>query len=52
MYIWGLAILADSLPFSVNNILAGLWLNGNSPIEITLLLLADMLLQLRALFQC
>ena len=26
-YTWGLAILADSLLFSVNNILAGLWLN-------------------------
>ena len=26
-YTWGLAILADSFLFSVNNILAGLWLN-------------------------
>ena len=44
-YTWGLAILADSLPFSVNNILAGLWLNCISSVEITLFLLADILLQ-------
>ena len=50
-YIWGLAILADSLLFSVNNILAGLWLNCISSVEITLFLLADVLLQYRALFQ-
>ena len=49
---WGLAILADSLHFSVNNILAGLWLNCISSVEITLFLLADILLQHRALFQC
>ena len=49
---WGLAILADSLLFSVNNILEGLWLNCISSVEITLFLLADMLLQHRALFQC
>ena len=47
-----LAILADSLLFSVNNILAGLWLNCISSVEITLFLLADILLQHRALFQC
>ena len=51
-YIWGFAILADSLLFSVNNILAGLWLNCISSVEITLFLLADILLQHRALFQC
>ena len=51
-YTWGLAILADSLLFSVNNILAGLWLNCISSVEITLFLLADILLQHRALFQC
>ena len=43
--------LADSLLFSVNNILAGLWLNCISSVEITLFLLADILLQQRALFQ-
>ena len=47
-----LAILADSILFSVNNILAGLWLNCISSVEITLFLLADILLQHRALFQC
>ena len=47
-YTWGLAILADSLLFSVNNILAGLWLNCISSVEITLFLLADILLQHRA----
>ena len=51
-YTWGLAILSDSLLFSVNNILAGLWLNYISSVEITLFLLADILLQHRALFQC
>ena len=51
-YTWGLAILADSLRFSVNNILAGLWLNCISSVEITLFLQADILLQHRALFQC
>ena len=51
-YTWGLAILSDSLFFSVNNILAGLWLNYISSVEITLFLLADILLQHRALFQC
>ena len=51
-YTWGLAILADSLRFSVNNILAGLWINCISSVEITLFLLADILLQHRALFQC
>ena len=51
-YTWGLAILADSLLFSVNNILAGLWLNCISSVEITLFLLADILLQHRALCQC
>ena len=45
-----LAILADSLLFSVNNILAGLLLNCISSVEITLFLLADILLQHRALF--
>ena len=50
-YTWGLAILANSLLFSVNNILAGLWLNCISSFEITLFLLADILLQHRALFQ-
>ena len=34
------------------NILAGLWLNYISSVEITLFLLADILLQHRALFQC
>ena len=38
--------------FSVNKILAGLWLNCISSVEITLFLLADILLQHRALFQC
>ena len=51
-YIWGFAILTDSLLFSVNNILAGLWLNCILSVEITLFLLADILLQHRALFQC
>ena len=51
-YTWGLAILADSFLFSVNNISAGLWLNCISSVEITLFLLADILLQHRALFQC
>ena len=51
-YIWGLAILADSLHFSVNNILAGLWLNCISSVEIALFLLADISLQYRALFHC
>ena len=38
-YIWGLAILADSLLFfSVKNILAGSWLNCISSVEITLFL--------------
>ena len=36
--------------FSVNNILAGLWLNYISSVEITLFLLADILLQHRACF--
>ena len=36
----------------VNNILAGLWLNCISSVEITLFLLADILLQHRALFRC
>ena len=40
------------LPFFVNSILAGLWLNCISSVEITLFLLADILLQHRALFQC
>ena len=44
--------MADSLLFSVNNILVGLWLNCISSVEITLFLLADILLQHRALFQC
>ena len=44
-YIWGVAILPDSLLFSVNNILAGSWLNCISSVEITLFLLADILLQ-------
>ena len=48
----GFGHLADSLLFSVNNILAGLWLNCISSIEIILFLLADILLQHRALFQC
>ena len=48
----GLAILADSHLFLVSNILAGLWLNCISSVEITLFLLADMLLQHRSLFQC
>ena len=51
-YTWGLAILADSLLFFSNNILAGLWINCISSVEITLFLLADILLQHRALFQC
>ena len=38
--------------FSVNNILAGLWLNCISSVEITLFLLADILLLHMALFQC
>ena len=38
--------------FSVNNILTGLWLNCISSVEITLFLLADILLQHKALFQC
>ena len=38
--------------FSVYNILAGLWLNCISSVEITLFLLSDILLQHRALFQC
>ena len=38
--------------FSGNNILAGLWLNCISSVEITLFLLADILLQHWALFQC
>ena len=47
----GLAILADSLLFfSANSILVGLWLNCISSVEITLFLLADILLQHRALF--
>ena len=48
-HIWGLAILADSLLLSVNNILASLWLNCTSSVEITLFLRADILLQHRAL---
>ena len=40
------------LLFSGNNILGGLWLNCISSVEITLFLLADILLQHRALFQC
>ena len=48
----GFGHFADSLLFSVNNILAGLWLNCMSSVEITLFLLADILLQHRALFQC
>ena len=51
-YTWGLAILADSLLFPVNNILAGLWLNCICSVEITLFVLANILLQYRALFQC
>ena len=47
-YIWGVAILADTLVFSINNILAGLWLNCISSVEITLFLLADISLQHRA----
>ena len=43
----------DWLPFlSVNNILAGLWLNCISSVEITIFLLADISLQHRSLFQC
>ena len=42
----------SDLPCSVNNILAGLWINCISSVEITLFLLADILLQHRALFQC
>ena len=38
--------------FLVNNILAGLWLNCISSVEITLFLLADISLQHGALFQC
>ena len=38
--------------FSVNNILVGLWLNCISSVEITLFLVADILLQHGALFQC
>ena len=38
--------------FFGNNILAGLWWNCISSVEITLFLLADILLQHRALFQC
>ena len=38
--------------FLVNNILAGLWFNCISSFEITLFLLADLLFQHRALFQC
>ena len=38
--------------FWVNNILAGLWLNCISSVEITFFLLVDILLQHRALFQC
>ena len=38
--------------FLVNNILVGLWLNCISSAEIILFLLADILLQHRALFQC
>ena len=48
---WGLAILADSILFSVNSILEGLWLNCISSVEITLFLLTDISLQHRALFQ-
>ena len=44
--------LTRSLLFSVNNILVGLWLNCVSSVEITLFLLADILLQHMALFQC
>ena len=40
------------LLFSVNNIWPGLWLSCISSVEITLFLLADILLQHRALFQC
>ena len=50
-WIWGLAILTDCL-FSVNNILKSLWLNYILSVEITLFLLADILLQHMALFQC
>ena len=50
---WGLAILADSLLFrSTTFWRAYLWLNCISSVEITLFLLADILLQHRALFQC
>ena len=49
---FGYTALADSILFSVNNILAGLWLNCISSVEITLFPLADILLQHRALFQC
>ena len=42
-YIWGLAILADSLLFLVNNILVGLYVNCISSFEITLFLLADII---------
>ena len=38
--------------FSVNVILVGFWLNCISSVEITLFLLADLLLQHRTLFQC
>ena len=40
------------LSFLVNYILAGLWLNCISSVEITLFRLADISLQHRALFQC
>ena len=38
--------------FSINYILLGLWFNCISSVEITLILLADILLQHRVLFQC
>ena len=38
--------------FSINNILASLWLNCISSVDITLFLLADISLQHRSLFQC
>ena len=38
--------------FPVSNILVGLWLNCILSVEITFFLLADILLQHRALFQC
>ena len=40
-YIWGLAILADSHFFLVNNLMVGLWLNCISSDEVTLFILAD-----------